>query len=62
MSTAVIMKKLNRDLETLRRDVAEIKTVLLKTLAIPEESLKGYKNAAHIKKALAEALKVHPLG
>ncbi|KKU16612.1 MAG: hypothetical protein UY26_C0003G0219 [Candidatus Jorgensenbacteria bacterium GW2011_GWA1_48_13] len=60
MSTQILVKKLNKEVKVLRRDVSEVKAILLKILAIPEERLKGYRNAAAIKKSLEKALRNYP--
>ena len=62
MTTQILVEKLNKEVKTLRRDVSEIKKVLLKALAIPEENLKKYKNTVSIKKALQKSLKIYPRG
>jgi hypothetical protein len=60
MTTQALVEKLNKEVKTLRRDVSEIKTVLLKALSLREENLKDYHNAAFIKKALQKALRTYP--
>ncbi len=60
MTTDILVKKLNKEIKTLRRDVTEMKTVLLRVLAIPEESLEEYQNASAIQKALRKAKKTFP--
>lgn len=50
MTTDILVKQLNK----------EMKTVLLRVLAIPEESLEEYQNASAIQKALRKALKTFP--
>ena len=60
MATQTLVKKLNKEVRDLRKDVAAIKAVLLSALKIPEESLKSYKNADAIKRALSKALKNFP--
>jgi hypothetical protein len=61
MTTQILVEKLNKEVKTLRRDVYEIKTVLLRTLSIPEESIKEYKNSSSIGKAFQKALKIYPV-
>lgn len=60
MATEALVKQLNKEVKTLRRDVAVIKNTLFRVLAIPEENLKLYKNSASIKRALGKALKIFP--
>ena len=57
MATATLVKKLDKEVRTLRRDITEIRAVLLSALSIPEESIIEYKNAARIRKAFAKAVK-----
>ena len=61
MATEILVRKLNKEVQTLRKDILEIKSVLLKVLKIPRESLNGYQNISSIKRALNKALKNHPM-
>jgi len=56
MTTQILVEKLTKEVKTLRRNVSELKAVLLKVLAIPEDNLGEYRNAAVIKKSLQKAL------
>ena len=60
MTTDILIKQLNKEMKTLRREVTEMKTVLLRVLAIPEESLEEYRNASAIQKALRKSQKTFP--
>ncbi|MDP2209939.1 MAG: hypothetical protein Q8K98_14375 [Bacteroidota bacterium] len=60
MTTDILVKQLNKEIKTLRRDVTEMKTVLLRVLAIPEESLEEYQDVSAIQKALRKAQKTFP--
>jgi len=56
MSTTILVKNLNKEVQTLRKEVAEIRSVLLGALTIPEESIREYKNSVHIRRTLRRAL------
>lgn len=55
-----LVEKLNKEVRTLRRDVSEIKAILLRALVVPEESLKSYKNSVSLKKAFKRAIEMYP--
>lgn len=59
MATQKLVEKPNKEVKDLRKDISEIKAVLLSALNIPEENLKEYKNSAAIRKALQRAYKTH---
>mgnify|MGYP001611641310 FL=1 len=60
MATQKLVEKLNKEVKDLRKDVSQMKSVLLRVLAIPEERLEEYANTEAIKKSFEKALKVHP--
>ena len=61
MTNQTITRKENKTLESLLRELREIKQYLKKFLVIiPEESLKEYENASEVKKAYKNALKSFP--
>lgn len=53
MSTAVV-KKMNKEIKTLRRDISQIKSALVGMLAIPKEDISTYKNAARLKQHIRQ--------
>ena len=59
MTTAILVKKLNKEVQSLRRDMRRIQSSLvkIKKVAIREESIRDYENASHIKRAYRRALK-----
>ncbi len=59
MTTDMLVKQLNKEMKTLRRDVSEMKAVLIRALAIPEERLSDYQNSSAIKKAFQKAQKTY---
>jgi hypothetical protein len=61
MSTDILVRKLDQEVRSLRRDVGAIKAVLSRALIIPEESIAAYENAGQIRKAYRKALKVRGL-
>ena len=61
MAPNTTTKKRNKSLESLLKELTEIKNYLRKLLVIiPEESLKDYKNPSKIKKAYQKAIKSFP--
>jgi len=61
MATQTITRQKNIALQSIMAELAEIKLYLKKLLlAIPQESLKEYKNSAKIKGAYFKALKEFP--
>lgn len=60
MSTDLMVKKLNKEVKILRRDVINLKAVLLGAFVISAESIKEYKNTDRIKRAFRKALISHP--
>ena len=60
MSTQILIQQLNNEVKTLRDDVSALKTLLLRILAIPEETLDEYHNGTAIQKALLKAQKTFP--
>jgi len=55
------MKKTQATLETILEELQDIKSKIQKfVLLIPEESLKGYKNATQVRKAYMKATKDFP--
>lgn len=61
MAKQTTTKKENKSLQSLLKELKEIRYFLQKLLIIiPEESLKEYKNASEIKKAYLRALKSFP--
>ena len=60
MSTQILVQQLNKEVKTLQRDVTALKTLLLRILSLPEETLDEYQNASAIQKALLKAQKIFP--
>ncbi|MBS4026994.1 MAG: hypothetical protein KGZ58_00035 [Ignavibacteriales bacterium] len=60
MTTQILVQQLNEEVKTLQRDVTALKTLFLRILAIPEETLNEYQNATAIQKSLLKAQKTFP--
>jgi hypothetical protein len=59
MATETLVKKLNKEIKTLEKEVGRIKSVLISVMSIPEERLGDYKNTQTIRKAYLKAAKTH---
>lgn len=56
MTNTLLIEKLDKEVQVLRHDIREIKSILLKRFSLPEEGIKEYENVAHIRKAYRKAV------